>query len=209
MLDNVLPELAIAQNHLTENGALPPQILFDKNYKRFTLEIGFGDGGHLHALMQREPETGFLGVEPFTNGMAAFLKSIESMAQHNVRLLMEDAMILVRSLAPECLNEIYILNPDPWHKKRHHKRRIVNPDNLEHFARILKPGGALTMSTDVPDLGEWMVTHSMNHPEFEWTAECAQDWQNPPAGWITTTYETKQAKGADKMVYLLFRKKAK
>jgi tRNA (guanine-N7-)-methyltransferase len=117
---------------------------------------------------------------------------------------MDDAMLLVHALEDACLDEIYILNPDPWPKKRHHKRRIVSQANLDEFARILKPGGTLIMTTDVPDLAEWMVTQATLHPSFHWTAQSARDWKTPPADWIPTRYETKGAKGAESMVYLIF-----
>ena len=113
--------------------------------------------------------------------------------------------MIANSLAEDTLDGIYVLNPDPWHKKRHHKRRIINQTNLDCFARILKPGAELIMSTDVPDLAEWMFTHATIHPNFKWTGNSKQDWDTKPEGWITTRYEEKKAKGADKMVYMLFK----
>ena len=172
------------------------------------MEIGFGNGERLAQHILREPETGFIGAEPFINGMSAFLREIkEKNSMENIRVTMDDALPLVKSLTPNSIDEIYVLNPDPWHKKRHHKRRIINQDNLSEFARILKSGGKLTLSTDVPDLIEWMVIEASNHPDFNWTATCADDWRTPPKGWIPTRYETKGAKGADKMNYLFFAKK--
>ena len=81
---------------------------------------------------------------------------------------------------------------------------VERPETLDIYARILKPGGQLIMSTDVPYLAEWMLTHSFNHPAFTWTAKSASDWRIPPEDWVHTAYETKRAKGADKMVYLFF-----
>ncbi|MCI5060421.1 MAG: tRNA (guanosine(46)-N7)-methyltransferase TrmB [Alphaproteobacteria bacterium] len=208
VLDELFPELEIKPEQLTEDQSLAPSSLFSSSLEKTVLEIGFGNGEHLVEMMRRTSDTAFIGAEPFFNGMSAFLKQVqdENIPTDNVRVLMDDAMILVRSLEANCLDEIYILNPDPWHKTRHHKRRIVNPDNLNEFSRLLKPGGKLIMSTDVPDLAEWMVTHAINHPDFKWEAECADDWRRPPKDWIPTRYETKRAKGADKMVYLFFRK---
>jgi tRNA (guanine-N7-)-methyltransferase len=117
------------------------------------------------------------------------------------------AMMVANSLKDECLDGIYVLNPDPWHKKRHFKRRIIRGENLDVLARILKPGGTLIMSTDVLDLADWMVTEAFNHPAFTWSAKCAEDWRVPPEDWITTAYEVKGAKGANKMSYLFFEKK--
>lgn len=205
LLDNLYPKLEIKMEDLREDNAISPSSLFNFSPDKIVLEIGFGNGEHLAEMMAREPKNAFIGAEPFKNGMTAFLKEIdERQLPHHVRVLMDDAIPLVKSLAPQSVDEIYILNPDPWHKTRHHERRVVNPDNLNLFSRILKPGGRLVMSTDVRDLIEWMVTHASNHPDFRWTAQSADDWRAPPSEWIPTRYETKGAKGADKMNYLFF-----
>jgi tRNA (guanine-N7-)-methyltransferase len=203
-LNALLPVFAVPPETLREDHSLAPASLFDKAYNEYWLEIGFGSGEHLSALMRRHPDHAYIGAEPFINGMAAFLKDIQQDNLENIRVHMDDAVMLAGSLAPASLDGIYILNPDPWHKKRHHKRRIVNPDTLEIFARILKPGGQLILSTDVPYLAEWMITHTLRNSDFTWTAQKAEDWSKPPQGWITTAYEVKGAKGAQKMCYLIF-----
>lgn len=202
-LGGLLPALSVPPAMLTEDGTLAPERLFDRPAPTI-LEIGFGNGEHVKGMMEREPGKNFLACEPFENGMAALLKSIHHTPMRNVRVLMDDALKLCLSLQNECLEEIYILNPDPWPKTRHHKRRIVNPQNLDVFARLLKPGGRLVLSTDVPDLADWMITHTARHPAFHWEAKDCNDWQIPPADWITTAYEVKGAKGAKKMCYLFF-----
>lgn len=207
VLESLLPQLEIPAALLTEQGDLSPEALFgDPAPAPLWLEIGFGDGARLAAQMEREPDSGFIGAEPFINGMSAFLRAIRDRPHNRVRVLMDDAMQAVNSLTTQSLDGIYILNPDPWPKTRHHKRRIVNARNLDAFARVLKPGGRLTMSTDVPALAEWMVTQAIRHPAFTWTAESAAGWRTPPPGWIATKYEGKRAKGATRMVYLLFEK---
>lgn len=206
-LDNVLPEVAIEERYLTENGDIEPCILFDARYDACWLEIGFGTGEHLSALMERNPQNAYIGAEPFINGMSAFLKDIEDVPKERIRVHMDDAMMVANSLTDNSLDGIYVLNPDPWHKKRHHKRRIISQDNLDCFARILKPGTQLIMSTDVPDLADWMVTQASMHPAFEWEAQRADDWRIPPEDWITTAYATKNAKNSDRMVYLFFTRK--
>lgn len=203
-LSELLPVLSIPVETLSEDAALCPDTLFPSPAP-IILEIGFGTGEHVKGMMERAPGTNFLACEPFENGMAAFLKSIRSTPSlRNVRVLMDDALKLCLSLKDQSVEEIYILNPDPWHKTRHHKRRIISPENLDTFARILKPGGRLILSTDVPDLADWMITHTIRHPAFEWEAKDCKDWQVPPPGWITTAYEVKGAKGAKKMCYLFF-----
>lgn len=201
----LLPRLSLeAECTDSSPASLDPKTLFCTSMTRFSLEIGFGSGERMATLLLKNPDTGYLGAEPFINGMAAFLKSIYKEKPANIRVLMDDAMLLVHALKDECLDEIYILNPDPWPKKRHHKRRIVSQANLGEFARTLKPGGKLIMTTDVPDLAEWMVTQATLHPSFRWTAQSARDWKIPPADWTPTRYETKGAKGAESMVYLVF-----
>lgn len=171
------------------------------------LEIGFGNGEHLKALMERHPDRFYIGAEPFVNGMSAFLRSIRDMPHGNIRVWMDDAIILVDAMPDEYLDDIYVLNPDPWPKKRHHKRRIISHENLSRFARVLKPGGALIMATDVSDLADWMVTQASNHPAFAWTAERADDWRIAPPDWVKTRYEEKGEKAGRKQNYLFFRRK--
>lgn len=208
VMDRLLPAYAVPADKLEHPAALKPENLFTKKYAACWFEIGFGYGEHLAALARKNPDTAYIGAEPFLNGMAAFLSEMDESPAANVRILMDDAMKIARALGNETLDGIYILNPDPWHKTRHHKRRIVNKANLDEFYRILKPGGELIMTSDVEAMAEWMVTQAVNHPGFEWTAKTAKDWQEPPAGWVTTRYEVKGAKNAKKMSYLLFRRKA-
>lgn len=207
-LETLLPKLEIPLLDLPCNHSVSIDTLFPKSdYKENWLEIGFGDGKHLSSLMQHYPHINYLGAEPFVNGMSYFLFDISEMQNDNIRVLMNDGMMIAESLRPHSLDGIYILNPDPWHKKRHHKRRLVRRENLDHFAAILKPGGKLVVTTDVDYLAEWMLAHVLNHGAFEWSARQAKDWHTPPENWIPTRYELKGAKGAKKMIYMLFEKK--
>lgn len=209
VLEDILPQITPKGEQLGEDHTSAPSFYFDKEFDKYILEIGFGHGERLAKHAQIEKNTGFLGAEPFVNGMSAFLKDIDEQQQSpdNIRALMDDGMILARSVAPNSLDAVYVLNPDPWHKTRHHKRRLIRKENLDVFAKILKPKGLLVMSSDVPDLAEWMCTHASNHTAFEWNAQNRADWETPPENWITTKYEQKGAKGAKKMVYLFFTKK--
>lgn len=204
-LEEYFPTLQITD--LPKDGSIDPASLFKPALKKFIFEIGFGNGERLAQHLTQEPETGFIGAEPFSNGMSAFVTEIQAQEPQNIRVHMDDALPLVRSLADNSIDALYVLNPDPWHKARHFKRRIINADNLDHFARILKPGGHLIMTTDVEPLAEWMCTQAMLHDAFEWTAKSADDWRVTPEDWIKTRYETKGAKGAGKMNYLFFEKK--
>ncbi|MEM7680234.1 MAG: tRNA (guanine(46)-N(7))-methyltransferase TrmB [Pseudomonadota bacterium] len=204
-LDALLPKLKI---QIEENDLLNLSDLFSDTDNQTWLEIGFGSGEHCTGLLDQHPNVNLIAVEPFVNGMAAFLKDLQQKPEHHdrCRVFMDDALLLVGALPDQSIDRLYILNPDPWHKKRHHKRRIVRPETLNEYARILKPGTDLIMSTDVPYLAEWMVTHTFNHPAFEWMAASANDWREKPKDWIDTRYQTKGAKGADQMVYLMFKR---
>ena len=203
LFDQSLAQLQIPAD-LLKRGKITAPDLFSKPVTGLWLEIGFGNGEHLKLEMLAHPDTGFIGAEPFINGMAGFLKSIEGEDQSNVRVYMDDAMTVVDALADASLDGIFVLNPDPWPKKRHHKRRIIQPDHVTKFARIIKPGGKLIMTTDIDELAEWMCTHAANNPDFCWTANTPKDWQTPPAGWIPTKYERKGAAKGRNQTYLVF-----
>ncbi len=207
-IEVLLPALTIDSMVVNEEGTLAPSSLFTDPSKETVFEIGFGNGEHLKAMMEQRSDRNYIGAEPFINGMSAFLKSVTDMDHGNIRVWMDDAVTLTRSFTPESLSAIYILNPDPWPKKKHHKRRIVRLETLEVYHRALKPGGALVMATDVDALAEWMVTETMNHGGFEWEAERAKDWQTMPEGWfLTTRYAAKGEAAGRKETYLLFKKK--
>lgn len=205
-LENVLADIRIEDRFLKEEGDVEPSALFNAGFDECWFEIGFGSGEHLSGLMRLHPQNAYIGAEPFVNGMSAFCKDIEDDPKDRIAAHMDDAMMVANSLADNTLDGMYVLNPDPWHKRRHYKRRIISQDNLDCFARILKPNAPLIMSTDVPDLADWMVTQASMHEAFEWDAKYADDWRVPPKDWITTQYEVKGAKNASDMVYLLFRR---
>ena len=204
VIDTLLPRLAIP-----ESGALDPAALFGCQPDELWLEIGFGNGEHIAGLLRRDPGLYMLAAEPFINGMAAFLKDIkdEPEIQNRVRVRMDDARPLVETLPDACLDGIYVLNPDPWPKLRHHKRRIISQENLTGFARVMKPGARLVMATDVDGLAEWMVTEASRHPAFAWTAAGKADWQAAPADWLPTRYEQKGIAAGRRQTYLIFQRR--
>lgn len=203
-INTLLPVLAIPPQKLSEKHDLPPASLFSKAYDQYWLEIGFGQGEHVSALMRENPNVGYLAAEPFINGVAGLVKDVKEIPEQNVRILHDDGMKIACSLIPASIEGIYVLNPDPWPKKRHNERRIINRANLDAFAKILRPGGSLILSTDVPDLADWMVTQVVNHGSFQWHARSAQDFWTRPAGWHPTRYELKKANHSDRMCYLMF-----
>lgn len=204
VLEALLPTIGIDTSVLSEDHTLDPAALFKTAPENLIFEIGFGNGEHLFGLMKQEPQAHYIGAEPYINGMATFLRNIETQHQNHIRVWMEDALKIAKSLKPEKVDTLYVLNPDPWPKTRHHKRRIISQANLDVFATILKPKGQLIMSTDVDNLAEWMVTEASNHPAFTWEARSKEDWQKPPDGWIQTRYEQKGTDLGRKETYLIF-----
>lgn len=172
------------------------------------LEIGFGGGEHLAAQAQGHPGTGFLGVEPFLNGVAKLLAAIEERGIGNVRVLVDDARLLLEALPDGALERIDVLFPDPWPKARHHKRRIVNPATVGHFARALVPGGELRLATDDGDYARTMLEAVLAEPRLAWAAERAADWRERDVTSPPTRYESKAREAGRAATFLRFRRRA-
>jgi len=168
------------------------------------LEIGFGGGEHLVHRAGESPDVGFVGVEPFVNGMAKALAAIRARDLANVRVSDADAVKVLDWLPAASLDRVVLLYPDPWPKKRHFKRRFVGPDNLDRFARVLKPGGAFHFASDIDSYVDWTLFHVRRHPAFRWTATRPDDWRAPWAGWPGTRYEAKALREGRRGNYLSF-----
>lgn len=206
VMETLFPKLEINQSKIKEDHSLDVHTLFPVPKDKYWFEIGFGNGEHLAGLIDRAPNHAFVGAEPFINGVSSLLKDIQHREFDNLRLHMDDAIMLASSLRANSLDGIYVLNPDPWPKKRHFKRRMIQQDHLNLFAHILKPEGQLIMATDVDDLAEWMTIQTIIHPSFEWQANSKYDWQDMPGNWIRTRYEEKGEKAGRKQSYLFFKK---
>lgn len=180
--------------------------LFDVPVDGFRLEIGFGGGEHLLGEAERDPRTGFIGVEPFVNGLAKALAGIDERGLKNIRLYDSDAAFLLDWLPDAGLSRIDLLYPDPWPKKRQWKRRFVSDANLKRIARVLRPGGEFRFASDIAGYVEWTLAHIRRRPELVWTAESADDWRMPWAGWPGTRYEAKAVREGRVPAYLIFRR---
>ncbi|NBB91545.1 MAG: tRNA (guanosine(46)-N7)-methyltransferase TrmB [Gammaproteobacteria bacterium] len=122
------------------------------------VEIGFGNGQALAWMAANEPEKNFVGAEVHEPGVGRLLKSVEEAGLGNVRVCMRDAVeVLDRQVSTESLDEVRIYFPDPWPKKRHHKRRLIQRPFLERLVERMKPGGLLHLATDWAPYAEWMV----------------------------------------------------
>ena len=158
----------------------------------YVLEIGFGGGEHLVAQAAAHPELRFIGVEPFVNGVASCLRHIEESGVTNIRLHHGDARDVVAQLPDASLDRVDILFPDPWPKKRHWKRRLIQPEFVAELARVLKPKGEIRFVTDWANYAAWTLEVFSRSPHFQWTAECAADWRNAWPGHMPTRYEQKR-----------------
>lgn len=181
--------------------------LFEAPVSAVCLEIGFGGGEHLIHEAKEYPERGFIGVEPFLNGMAKAVASIADLGLGNIRLYSKDAAELLDWLPAASLQRVDLLYPDPWPKKRHRKRRFVSPQNLDRIARVLVGGGDFRVASDIESYIAWTLLHCQRHVEFEWTAARADDWRLPYKNWLGTRYEAKAIAAARTPTYLHFRKR--
>ena len=183
-----------------------PAALFPVPVSSLRIEIGFGGGEHLVAEAIAAPDAGFIGAEPFLNGMAKAVDAIDAAALGNVRLFGGDAARLLEWLPPSSVDAVDLLYPDPWPKKRHWKRRFVSPENLDRLARVVKPGGTLRVASDIPSYIDWTLVLTAHSPAFAWTALRADDWRKPFPGWSGTRYERKALAAGRVPAYLDFRR---
>jgi tRNA (guanine-N7-)-methyltransferase len=204
LLETHLPALLV-----DISGPSPQNIadLFGHAPRRVTLEIGFGGGEHLLHRARQDPDAGFIGVEPFVNSMAKFVSSAVDAQLTNVRIYDDDATQLLDWLPDACLDGIDLLYPDPWPKKKHWKRRFLNPVNLDRFARVMKPGALFRFASDIDSYVNWTLNLVHAHPEFTWLARSAADWRKPYDGWPGTRYEAKALREGRTPAYLTFRRK--
>jgi tRNA (guanine-N7-)-methyltransferase len=200
LLDRALPGLTFDLSH----GVVDPASLFDSNVSEIRLEIGFGGGEHLAAQADRDREVGFIGCEPFVNGVAKALAKIDSLQLENVRLYQGDAGEVLRALPENCVNRVAILYPDPWPKRRQRKRRFISDEMLERLARVMRIGAELRFATDIDDYAAWTLARVLRSPDFTWRAVASRDWLQPWEGWPGTRYEAKALAASRVPVYLTF-----
>jgi tRNA (guanine-N7-)-methyltransferase len=170
---------------------LDPHSLFPRA-RAVWLEIGFGGGEHLIAQAAAHPEIGFIGCEPFVEGVAKALAGIEDHQLANVRLWPDDARLLLDAFTPASIERAFILFPDPWPKRRQQKRRLVQPEFVSALRRVLAPGGRVRFATDVASYADEALLTFLGQGGLNWTAEAADAWRRPPSDHVTTRYETKK-----------------
>jgi tRNA (guanine-N7-)-methyltransferase len=202
LFENLLPRLAL---DLSKPPPADPRGLFP-NADDVRLESGFGGGEHLIEEAARHPRSGFIGIEPFVNGMAKALASIEERKLTNIRLHHGDATAVLAWLPDASLSRFDLIYPDPWPKRRHWKRRFVQDGSVARIAQLLRPGGEFRFASDIPDYVAWTLARLMRSPHFSWTAERADDWRKPWPGFTRTRYEAKAVRQGRVPCYLIFRR---
>ena len=166
-LDQLLPRFGIP----FQNAPLDLDRLFGRMAPKI-LEIGFGMGEATAAIAQARPENDYLGLEVHTPGVGALLKRIAELGLSNVRLVQHDAFeVLQHMIAPATLDGVHIFFPDPWPKKRHHKRRLIQAPLLALLASRMKLGATLHLATDCEDYAQQMLEALRAEPALKNTAE--------------------------------------
>ncbi|MEQ1890178.1 MAG: tRNA (guanosine(46)-N7)-methyltransferase TrmB [Alphaproteobacteria bacterium] len=193
MLEGLLPLVAVPLAGVTGN----PVHLFTPPCREVWLEIGFGDGGHLAWAAAANPEVGFIGCEPYVNGVAHLLEVLSEQGLRNIRIHAGDARDILAALPVNSITQVFILFPDPWPRKRHHKRRFICPANLDALARIMQPDAELHFASDSPGYCQWTMGHMQNHSGF---AEAVHERGDAPE----TKYEAKARAAGRLPRYLRF-----
>lgn len=197
----LLPRVAV------DLAAPAPQVvagLFEAQANDVWLEIGFGGAEHLLWQAAHHPDVGLIGCEPFEEGVAKALTGIAEGGLGNVRLHPDDARQLLRWLPAASIGRAFILFPDPWPKRKHAKRRLINTQLLDALARVLKPGAELRIGTDIGDYARTILLAALPHAAFVWTARRPQDWRSRPSDWPETRYEQKAHREGRRGYFLTF-----
>ena len=203
LLNVLLPELEI----VTNGEILNLSTLFIPSKENFWLEIGFGGGEHIVAQALTNPKVGFIGCDPFINGVARLLGEINKNALSNIRIFSDDACRLLDWIPEASIDRVFLLFPDPWPKKRHAKRRFIQERNLTTLARIMCDFAELRVVSDAAEYIQWTLGYVLSHRDFEWMRNSDGDWSNRPPDWPMTRYEKKAILEGKQCGYLSFRRR--
>jgi tRNA (guanine-N7-)-methyltransferase len=186
LVEKLLPQISVP-----DEGEITSGRLFGDD-RPLHFEIGFGAGEHLAYRADLLPDHGFIGCEPFLNGVAATLGHVRDENLANVRLHMGDALEVLRRVPDGSLLMIYLLHPDPWPKARHAKRRMMNDGPVDLIASKMKRGGEFRVATDDPTYLDWLLMIMQRHThQFEWVNTGPAEWLDYPSGWPETRYAAK------------------
>ena len=175
--------------------------IFDE--KSVWLEIGFGGGEHLVHQAKLNPDIGFIGCEPYQNGVAKLMGKLSADPRKNIKLYDGDVRNIFDVLAKNSISKVFLLYPDPWPKKRHHRRRFVTQEFLAPLYETMQPGSILRIATDIEDYVR-QALQEVPKAGFQWLAKDASDWRDPWQDWVSTRYEIKALKEERTPHYLTF-----
>jgi len=198
LVEELLPQLEVP-----EASALDSTMLFGDD-RPLEFEIGFGSGEHLAGQAEARPDHGFIGCEPFINGVVGALLHVRDRDLTNVRIHMGDALEVLERFPDASLSRVYLLHPDPWPKARHAKRRMMNHGPMDLIARKLKPGCEFRLGTDDPTYCRWSMMVMDQRRDFEWQAGTAQDFLTRPGDWPETRYERKARRKGHEVWYFRY-----
>jgi tRNA (guanine-N7-)-methyltransferase len=207
LVETLLPHLKV---HLRENA--DPAEYFGGDVDDVWLEIGFGAGEHLLWQARHHPNVGVIGAEPYESGVAKLLSKLHDLENRDdllrrIRIHTGDAREVIETLPEASLGRVVLLFPDPWPKKRHHKRRFVQMETLDALARALKDDAELRFASDDPGYVAWTLERVTAHEAFTWLAQRPADWLSRPEDWPPTRYEQKALHGIP--VFLRFSRRNK
>jgi tRNA (guanine-N7-)-methyltransferase len=198
LLAEALPRFSIALEDFSEGR------VFDRTPREVWLEIGFGAGEHLVQQAKANPDVGVVGCEPFLNGIVATLAGLEREGISNARLRHGDAQALIDAAPDAFFSRVFVLYPDPWPKRRHHKRRLIAEGVIDALARVMEGGAELRFATDIDDYAGWTLARFLASRHFRWASTQADDWRRPWPEWRSTRYEAKARVESRRSVYLTF-----
>ena len=198
LLAEALSQFSIALDGMAEGRA------FGRTPREVWLEIGFGAGEHLIEQAKANLDIGVVGCEPFLNGLVAALAGLRREGLSNVRLRRGDAQEVIEAAPDAFFSRVFVLYPDPWPKRRHHKRRLIARGVIDSLARVMRPGAELRFATDIDDYAGWTLARFLASPHFRWAAAQADDWRRPWPEWRPTRYEAKARFENRTSVYLTF-----
>lgn len=204
LMRELLPRLAL---EVTQPRPRSLTELFSANVGEVWLEIGFGGSEHLIWQAAHHPSVGLIGCEPFEDGVVKALTAIEENELQNIRLYVDDAREVLRWLPPASINRTFILFPDPWPKRRHHKRRLVSASLISELARVMAAGGELRIATDIGDYARTALIALQDSP-FSWQAASPQDWRLRPDDWPSTRYQAKALREGRRCYFFRFLRNA-
>ena len=201
LLKTLLPKLIFTFSD--QKIDLASNLFYSKNRHIF-LEIGFGYGENIANLSIKRPEWGFVGFEPYLNGVASLLNKVDDKGLSNIRISTEDCRPYIEKIKSNSISEVAILFPDPWPKKRHISRRFIQKETVDQLVRIMKPRGNLVIASDDIGMQKWILSRFLSHNLIRWEAKSPDDWKLIPNQFSKTRYMEKAEANDRKTAWFSF-----